>query len=332
MKILLAENTHPAALAMLKECGEVIVLKEFTPDQLAQALLQVEAVIVRAKAQLTGEMLRANSHLRCIAKAGVGLDNIDIETAAALGIPVVSAGGMNANAVAEHNLLLGLAVWRTLLWMDAQVRRGAWWEVRTPTLVEAADKAVGIVGLGRIGRRFAELAGALRMRVLAYDPAPVERTEGIEFVTFDELLQTADWVSVHVPLTPRTRHLLGAREFALMKRGAILTNTSRGEVVDENALAEALRGGRLRGAGLDVLAKEPPPADSILLSLGNVIVTPHSAALTEDCFRSVALYVAERVIQILEGQTDGLGGESGTSLLRIDGRRKLLDITTQGRP
>jgi len=304
MKIVLTEPTDPDALKILEGAGGVLQMHHFDEHELLSSLRDADAVIVRAKAELHGDLLRQCPQLKCVAKAGVGLDNIDVDAAAQLGIKVISASGLNANAVAEHTLALVLAAWRRIVSNDRAVRNGQWGEVREPQLIEAAGSTLGIVGFGSIGRRVAEMGRAFRMHVLACDVGPISAPVGqfgteIRLVRFEEVLIKSDVVSLHVPLTEATYHLVGAQELGAMKPTAILVNTSRGPVVDQAALVAALRSRSLRGACLDVFEHEPPAAGDPLLDLDNVVLSPHTAALTQQTFRAVALFVAKEVVATL---------------------------------
>jgi (S)-sulfolactate dehydrogenase len=305
MKIILTEATDPDALKILEEAGDVNQMHNFSQHELLANLRDADAVIVRAKAKLHGDLLRQCALLRCVAKAGVGLDNIDVTAATQLGIKVISASGLNANAVAEHTMALALAAWRRIVTNDRAVRNGQWWEVREPQLIEAAGSTLGIVGFGNIGRRVAEIGLALRMQVLACDICPISAPANqfgreTQLVSFEEVLGNADLLSLHVPLTEATHHLVDAQALAMIKPTAILVNTSRGGVIDQAALVAALRSHRLRAACLDVFEHEPLPADDPLLGLHNVILSPHTAALTQQTFRSVALFIAKEVVATLQ--------------------------------
>ncbi|MGH2354299.1 MAG: 2-hydroxyacid dehydrogenase [Chloroflexota bacterium] len=224
--------------------------------------------------------------LRLVQLMSVGYDTFNLDGARQAGLPVAVNGGANAIAVAEHAVMLILATLKHLTELDAGVRAGNWrsgplGEVR---LYEVWHSTVGIVGLGRIGQQIAQRLRGWEARLVYYDPVrlPVEREQelGVTYLPLDDLLKQADVVTVHVPLSERTRHLIDARALALMKPTAVLVNTSRGGLVDEGALAEALRRGRIAGAGLDVLAQEPPPADHPLFGIPNTVLTPHVAGPT----------------------------------------------------
>lgn len=250
--------------------------------------------------KVTRAMLDAAPGLRLIMAPGIGHDGIDLEAAAEKGIPVSITVPGNVTEVAEHALLLMLAVCRRLVELDRGLRQGRWmaWDRRLQSF-NLCGRTLGLVGMGRIGQAVARRAAAFEMRVQYHDPV---RTDGWPWAPLEELLQTSDFVSLHVPLTPQTARLLTAARIALMKPAAVLINTSRGEVVDEPALVAALRSGALAGAGLDVFEKEPIAADHPLLAMDNVVLTPHVASGTLDGLRAKALVYSANIRRVLAGQ------------------------------
>lgn len=236
--------------------------------------------------QMGGEFFRAAPKLRLVQLLSAGYDRVDVEAARKAGVPVANNGGANAIAVAEHTLMLALAVLKRLVRFHNDVVAGRW-RVGDPAdtpVYELAGRTLGIVGLGNIGKKVARRAAAFDMRVQYYDIVRLTEDQedalGVRFALFGELLRTSDVVSLHVPLDDTTRNLVGDRELGMMKRSAILVNTCRGPVVDENALCRALKDGVIAGAGLDVMVDEPPAATHPLFALPNVTVTPHSAGPT----------------------------------------------------
>jgi D-3-phosphoglycerate dehydrogenase len=276
-----------------------------TADTLVQRLAAepVHAIVLRGSPPLTARVLGAAQGLRIVAKNGAGIDSVDLDAAQRLGITVAVAAGGNADAVAEHALALMLALVRELPGRDRRVRAGAWGALGPPGR-DFRGSVLGLVGYGAIGRATARLATALGARVI------VHRLSGgagdVDGHTAEPelpaLLAQADIVSLHCRLDASTRGLIGARELALMKPGALLINTARGAVVDEPALVAALQRGHLGGAGLDTFATEPLPAGHALTSLDNVILTPHVAGTTRDSARRVALMTAHNVIDHLAGR------------------------------
>ncbi len=258
--------------------------------ELLQRIGSADFVIV-ATARIDAAVLAAAPRLRHVQHQGVGYNNIDIPACAARGVTVALTPEGTTTGVAEHVFLLLLALYKRLREAEAKLRAGAWpvWELRSRSF-EIAGKTVGIVGLGRIGRAVARRLAAFEAHVLYYDlirpPLEVEQALGVAYRPLEELLRAADVVTLHLPLSDTTRHLIGARELALMQPHAVLINTARGALVDELALIEALRNGTIAGAGLDVFEQEPPLPDNPLLQLENVVVTPHIAAGTVDAFRA----------------------------------------------
>lgn len=276
--------------------GVIEVMRVHRPD----------AVIVRLLADLLGpEEMRAGGELRHIAKHGVGTNDIDVKAATALGIPVSMTTGSNGHSVAEHALALIMALVKDLPRQDALIRDGIW-DKNQYKGRELRGQRLGLVGFGFIGQTLARMAGAIGMIVSAFDPhAPGHAfLDGITRETdLDTLLASSDVVSLHCPLTPETQNLIDARRIGLMKRGAFLINTARGEVVDEKALVSALEDGHLAGAGLDSFAVEPPGTENPLFQLSNTLVTPHVAGVTLDAKRAVSVMSAENVLAALNGKT-----------------------------
>lgn len=303
--VCLTEPIHPDGVALLTRGATVRYAAAHDEAGLAAALADADGLILRVKGRVTDSLLARAPRLRVIARHGVGVDNVDVAAATRRRIPVCVTLAANTDAVAEHTFLLMLAVGKRLVAVNAAVRRGAWEDLRGELYEGLSGRTLGIVGMGRVGRRVAELAAAFGMRRLGYDPAlPPEEIQrrGAEPVELSALLRAADIVTLHAPLTPETRHLMNRETLNLMKPGAILVNTSRGGVIDDHALAEALRSGRLAGAGIDVMEPEPPGPDSPLLTLEQVLITPHIAAHTEDSMRRMAVTAAEQVLMALEGK------------------------------
>jgi len=261
------------------------VLDQGTPE-FAQAMREAEFFMGFAREWLGKDFYRGAPRLKLVQLISAGYDRLDVEAARQAGVPVANNGGANSVAVAEHTLMLILSVYKKLAWQHNNVVAGKWrvGDFSATRLYELAGKTLGIVGLGTIGRKVARRARAFDMQVQYHDIVRLTEDQedalGVRFVLFPELLRTSDAVSLHVPLDDATRSLMGARELAAMKPGAILINTCRGPVVDEAALHHALTTGQIAGAGLDVMAQEPPPATHPLFTLDNVIITPHTAGPT----------------------------------------------------
>lgn len=295
MKIVLTQRIHDDAMAMLANFGETVVATDLLHD-----IQDADGLIVRLQS-VTGEAIRAARRLKVVARHGVGYDNIDIGACIERSIPVCITPDANAMSVAEHVIGSLFAVSRGYVAAhngqaagDFSIRN------RMPLGIELEGRTIGIVGLGRIGRIVARKAQGLGMRAIGFDPYAADPP--CPTVSLDELLATADVITLHTPLTPETHHLVNRERLARMKPGAILINASRGPVVDEGALLEALTSGHLRGAALDVLDPEPPAPDNPLLKLPNILVTPHIAASTEEAMRRMAVTAAEEVIRVLSGQ------------------------------
>ena len=301
MKVLVADPLDPAAVARLREAGhEVLERPGLGNRDLVEALRGVQALVVCGATRVTEETLRAASALRVVARAGTGLEGVDVIAARERSILVADTPAAAAVSVAEHVFALLLALERQLVWADAALRRGEWRKVG-PDGRELAGRTLAIVGFGRIGREVAWRARAFAMDVSWSDPLLDLAPAGYEWArrgTLEGLLPQAGVLSLHLPLTRSTRGLIGARELAALKPDAVLVNCARGGILDETALHAALVGGRLRGAALDVFATEPPMA-SPLLALPNVVVSPHAGAATVEARRRAGLEAAAIIIEAL---------------------------------
>ncbi|MGE0717045.1 MAG: NAD(P)-dependent oxidoreductase [Alphaproteobacteria bacterium] len=294
--VLLSEPLPAVGMARLASAPlEVRVLERPTEAALAAALPDADAVVlVNERPHLTAAMIAAAPRLRLACRNGAGLDNFDADALAARGIPLVGTGDANADAVAEHALYLLLALFKRGPAYDRSVRAGMW--QRRPDVRELRGRTAAVVGYGRIGRRIATLVRAFGMRVLAVDPSLSMNDGQIVACDLATALAAADAVVLALPLTPATRGLIDAPALALMKPDAVLVNVARGGIVDQAALVAALRAGRLAGAGLDVLAVEPPSPDDPLLGRDDVVLSPHVAASCPEAVDRVALACADAVI------------------------------------
>ncbi|MFL6138067.1 MAG: phosphoglycerate dehydrogenase [Frankiaceae bacterium] len=300
--VLVAEELAPAALRALGDDFEVRHVDGADRSKLLPALADVDALIVRSATRVDAEALAAAGTLRVVARAGVGLDNVDVDAATARGVMVVNAPQSNIVSAAEHAVALLLALARNLPQADASLRSGRWERSRY-TGVELAGKTVGVLGLGRIGALFAQRMAAFDVELVAYDPyvpAPRAAALGVRMVSLDELLQVSDFISVHLPRTPETVGLIGDRELRLVKPTVRIVNAARGGLVDEQALHEALIDGRVAGAAVDVFAKEPC-TDSPLFGSPQVVVTPHLGASTAEAQDKAGLAAARSVRLALQG-------------------------------
>jgi D-3-phosphoglycerate dehydrogenase len=301
-RILVTDPLAEDGLERLRRAGEVTVVSKLPEAELIRRIPDFDALVVRSETRVTAPILEAGRKLRVVGRAGVGVDNIDVPAATRKGILVVNAPRGNIVAAAEHTIALLFALARWVPQADASVKRGEWTRAKFIG-TEVRGKTLGVIGLGNVGSEVAKRAHGLEMDVVAYDPVvSVERAElfNVELVSLTELLERSDFVTVHVPLVEANRGLIGAPELALMKPTARLVNTARGGIVDEAALYEALRSGRLAAAAADVFATEPP-GENPLLTLPNFVGTPHIAASTLEAQVSVAFDVAEEVAAVLAG-------------------------------
>jgi (S)-sulfolactate dehydrogenase len=306
MEILITEFMDEEAVQGLK-AQAAVRYDERLGERRAELLglvAGIDGLIVRNRTQVDAELLARAPRLRVVGRLGVGLDNIDVRTCRDRGITVIPATGANALAVAEYVIGAAMFLLRGAYAASAAVASGAWPRGALSNGRETAGKTLGIVGFGGIGRLVARLAQGLGMRVVAFDALlaaddPVWSESGVRRQALDELLVESDVVTLHVPLFPETRHLIDAGRIATMRPGAVLINTARGGVVDDEALAAALRAGRLGGAALDVFEQEPLPANSVLAGVPNLLLTPHIAGVTVESNQRVSALIAEKVIEAL---------------------------------
>ncbi len=303
MRILVADAVDEEALGELRKDHQVR-MEEYGPEALLQHIGQYDALVVRSRTKVTEEVIGAGRRLRVIGRAGVGVDNIDVGAATARGIPVVNAPAATTTSVAELTLGFMLSLARSIPQANQSTHAGKWERKRFEG-VELRDKVLGLVGSGRIGGEVARLASAFGMKPIAYDPyltpEDAARRDFELVATLEEVLRQADFVSIHAALTPETRGMIGETQLRTMKPTAYLVNAARGEIVDEAALARALREGWIAGAALDVYQREPPK-DSPLLGLESAILTPHIAASTVEGQRRAGLVTAAQVVKVLEGE------------------------------
>ncbi|MEM3085884.1 MAG: phosphoglycerate dehydrogenase [Halobacteria archaeon] len=302
-KVLVAEELNPEGLRGLTRAARVEVKTGLSEADLLKAVADCDALIVRSATQVTRRVLEAGKRLKVVGRAGVGVDNIDVEAATERGVAVVNAPEESTAAAAEHTVAMMLALARRIPQADASMRKGKWERSRFVG-VQVVGKTLGVIGLGRVGSDVARKARGLGMRVVGTDPflSPGRAREmGIEFLPMEKVLAQADFLTLHVPLTSETRHLLGKKELSSVKPGVRVVNASRGGVIDEAALVEALKSGRVAGAALDVFAEEPPKG-SPLLSMEQVVLTPHLGASTVEAQSRVAQTIADQVLAALEGR------------------------------
>jgi D-3-phosphoglycerate dehydrogenase len=304
-RALVSDPIAEAGLEILRRDPdiEVVVKTEHTPEELGRLVAQADALVVRSQTRVTADVIQAAPRLKVIARAGVGVDNVDVAAATRRGIIVLNSPEGNTIAATEHTIALLLALSRRIPEAYDSMRKGEWKRGKFVG-VELYNKVLGVIGLGKIGAEVARRARALGMRLVAYDPyIPPDMAArlGVELVALDELLARADYITVHTPLTRDTRGLIGKAELEKVKRGARIVNTARGGIIDEQALAEAVKAGVVAGAAMDVFAEEPPKG-SPLLEVEGIIVTPHLGASTEEAQVKVAVDVAEQVVDVLHGR------------------------------
>jgi D-3-phosphoglycerate dehydrogenase len=308
-RVVIVGNIHKSGLDLLKKRQGLDVRQEpaLEERQMRQAVRDADAILIRTSV-LSKEAINGASKLKIVARHGVGYDNIDMAALNERRIPLALVGNVNSVSVAEHTLYLLLACIKQGIAYDRAVREGRWTIRDTLGARDLKGKALLLVGLGRIGLEVARRAKALGLKILAYDPWIKQNSIEEKDITFvaelDRGLAEADVVSLHLPLTAETRLLFDKENIGKMKEGALLICTARGGLIDENALAEALQEGRLAGAGLDVFEDEPPPSGHRLLHLSNVVLSPHSAALTEECAERMAIISAQNCLDGLDGRLD----------------------------
>lgn len=303
MKVLVSDNLSPVGVKILEDAGlEVDVKTGLAPEELKAIIGEYDGLVIRSATKATAEIIEAGENLKVIGRAGIGLDNVDIPAASKKGIIVMNAPDGNATTAAEHAIAMMMSLTRNIPQATSSMKAGKW-EKKKFQGREVTGKTVGIVGIGRIGGIFCERAQGLKMKVIAFDPhMPKELVEklGVELVTLEDLCKRADYISVHVPLTKETKHLISTNEFAAMKNECMFVDCARGGVVDEEALYNALKDGEIRGAALDVFEVEPTNQENCkLLSLDNFICTPHLGASTSEAQLNVATAIAEQVADYL---------------------------------
>ncbi len=305
-RILIADPLDPSGLEILRGSGaEVRELQAAERPRLHEIIADFDALVVRSATQVDRALLAAGRNLKVVGRAGIGVDNVDVDAATELGILVVNAPTANLISATEHTFALLLALARRVPAADASLKAGDW-DRKSFLGIELQGKTLGVVGFGRIGQRVAARARGFEMQVVVYDPfldAAVVRRFDVEPLALDELLARADVVTLHTPLTPETKGLLDARRIGLMKRGAILVNCARGGLVDEQALLAALEQGRLEGAALDVFAEEPPK-DFALVRHPRVVSTPHLGAQTREAQERISTETAEMLLAALAGSLE----------------------------
>ena len=305
MKVLVADAINEKGIENLKEVADVTVDTSITPEDLVKTIKEYDGIIVRSRTKVTKEVIANADNLKIIARAGVGVDNIDLDAATEKGIMVVNSPESTSITVAEHTMGLLLSMARKLSIADKSVKEGKW-EKKRFMGVELRNKTLGVIGMGRIGSQVVNRCKAFEMDAVAYDPYLPEEVAtqmGVELTDLETVLKKADFITIHVPLTPETKHLISHDEFELMKDSAFITNCARGGIIDEDALYDALKNEKIGGAALDVYEEEPPAEDSKLFELDNIVLTPHIAASTQEAQRDAAIIVADEIIELFKGGT-----------------------------
>jgi D-3-phosphoglycerate dehydrogenase len=297
MKILISDSISESALQVLKsEASFNVVYLAGKKDGVKEEIRDADALIVRSATKVTSELIHGAPQLRAIGRAGVGVDNVDLDAATRRGIVVMNTPGGNATSVAEHTMALILGLARRIPQADSSLKLGKW-EKKTLQGIEVRGKTLGLIGLGKIGMEVARLAEAFEMKVVAFDPyvsSLVAREQNVKLISLDDLLKSSDFISLHSSLTTETHHLINAKTLASAKPGIRLINCARGELVSDKDLLAALESGQVAGAGLDVFETEPPVNPGIA-SHPNVIATPHIAGSTEEALEIVGIRIAEQV-------------------------------------
>lgn len=307
MRILVCDGLEQGGVEILRSAAGVTVDERpiVTPDELARLIPDYQGLIVRSRTKVTADLIDLATQLRVVGRAGTGVDNIDVAAATRRGIVVMNAAAGNTVTTAEHTIAMLMALARQIPQATASIKAGQWEKSRFLG-VELMGKILGIIGLGRIGSAVAERARSFGMEVIGNDPyfsPEAAREMGIALVPLDDLLSRSDFITLHTPLTDQTRGLIGEATFRRMKPGVRLVNCARGGLIDERALIDAIRSGRVMGAALDVLEHEPPKSDSPLLAMEQVIVTPHLGASTGEAQANVANMIAEQVLDYLRRGT-----------------------------
>lgn len=302
--VLICDSINQTGIDILKKAGMQVDYKpNILTDELLSIIKDYQVILVRSRTKITREIIQAASNAKIIARAGVGLDNIEVTAAEEKGIRVVNAPEAAINAVSELTVGNMISLARSIPLADSEMKRGKWIK-KNLMGTELSGKYLGIVGVGNIGRNVGRIAKALRMNIIGYDPYPIDRDYikevGLIVTDLNTLIQSADFITCHVPLLEETKHLFNAELISNMKSTAYIINASRGGVIDETALYNALCNGSIAGAALDVFETEPP-LNNLLIKLPNVICTPHIGAQTKEAQELTSIVIAEKIIQIIRG-------------------------------
>ena len=304
MKVLASDKIAEIGLKMLKDAGIDAEMKTGLPEEeLVKIIPEYDALVVRSATKVTPKIIEAGKKLKIIGRAGVGVDNVDLPTATKNGVIVVNSPEGNTVAAAEHTWAMLLTMARQIPQAYSKLKAGEW-DRKSFKGVEVLNKTLGVVGLGKIGRRVASYALGMGMKVIAYDPFVTEEFAkglGVQIKSLEDVIKMADFITFHIPKTKETLNMINKKSIATMKKGVRLVNVARGGIINEDDLCEALKNGQIAAAALDVYAKEPLPADSPLLGIDNIVVTPHLGASTVEAQVNVAVDVVEQIIEVLKG-------------------------------
>ncbi|NLI74031.1 MAG: phosphoglycerate dehydrogenase [Euryarchaeota archaeon] len=301
-KLLVTDPLSEEGLEMLRKGGQVQVdVRPSIPhDELLTILADYDALVIRSGTKVTAEVIEAGKNLKVVGRAGVGVDNVDVKAATRRGILVMNTPSANIISAAEHTMAMMLSLARNIVWADASLKKGEWKRSKF-TGIELNGKTLGIIGLGRVGGEVAKRAKSFQMKLIGYDPYIPQQAAvkmGVRLVSLEQLVEEADIITVHAALTPATHHLINRELISKMKPNALIINVARGELIDEDALYDALSGKKIAGAALDVYEREPP-VGSKLLTLGNAVLTPHLGASTKEAQEKVSVEMAEAVKMFL---------------------------------
>jgi D-3-phosphoglycerate dehydrogenase len=302
MKVIIADSINAKGISDLKEVADVLVDTDITPEELVNVIKDFDAIVIRSRTKVTREVIEAAPKLKIIARAGVGVDNVDVQAATERGIMVINAPESTSITVAEHAMGLMLSMARKISIADKSVKEGKWEKSRFMG-IELNNKTLGIIGMGRIGSQVVIRAKSFGMDIMVYDPYISEEAAaemGVSVGDRETVIKESDVITIHVPLTPETKHSISTKEFEMMKDSAFIINCARGGIIDEDALYEALNQNKIGGAALDVFENEPPKG-SPLLDLDNLVTTPHIGASTAEAQRDAALIVANEIITVFQG-------------------------------
>ena len=303
MKVLVAEPISDEGIDILRSCAQVDIKLELTPEEILSTIGDYEALVVRSQTQVSAKVIAAGKKLQVIARAGVGVDNIDVEEATRRGIVVVNAPTGNTVSAAEHTIALMLSLARHIPQANAMLKSGVW--QRSDFMgVEVRNKTLGIIGLGNVGSEVARRARGLEMKLIAYDPfisVDYAHNLQVELLSLEQLIKESDFITLHLPLTESTKAFIGAKELALVKPAVRIINTARGGLIDEKALAKAVKEKRVAGAAIDVFSSEPTTS-SVLFENDDIIVTPHLGASTTEAQAMAAKDIARQIVDVFKGQ------------------------------